>query len=69
LEREQSMRVIVDYEKCIASGDCVASCPEVFRQDDDGNVVLLNEEPPEELRPTVEQAVDSCPAACLDIDG
>ena len=62
------MKVVVEYEKCIASGDCVAVCPEVFGQDDSGTVVLLDAEPSDELRPQVEQAIDGCPAACLDIE-
>jgi ferredoxin len=44
----------------------VEVCPEVFAQDDDGIVVVLNESPGEELRDAVQEAIDSCPAAIID---
>ncbi len=40
------MRVIVDVEKCVASGNCVMADPDVFDQrEEDGIVILLNESP------------------------
>lgn len=62
------MRVVVDFEKCIASGDCVAASPEVFAQNDDGIVVLLNDAPREDLLSSVEQAIDGCPVGCIDLE-
>jgi ferredoxin len=62
------MRVVVDHEKCIASGDCVAACPDVFAQDEAGIVVLLDAEPSEELRTQVENAINGCPTACIDLN-
>jgi ferredoxin len=63
------MRVTVDHDKCIASGACVLACDEVFAQDEDGIVVLLQENPPEELRDRVMAAVRGCPATVIDIAG
>jgi ferredoxin len=40
----------------------------VFAQDADGVVVLLNDEPDERLRDAVEEAADSCPAVCIDVE-
>ena len=41
------MKVSVDQDKCISSGQCVSHASEVFDQrDEDGVVVLLNENPP-----------------------
>lgn len=63
------MRVIVEYDKCVASGACVVAASEVFDQkEDDGSVILLQENPSEEMRPAVEEAVAACPAACLHIE-
>lgn len=59
------MKVIVDFDSCIASGACVTACPEVFAQDEDGIVQLLQVEPGDELREKVDEAIDACPAACI----
>jgi ferredoxin len=59
------LRVLIDQEKCIASGACVLACPEVFAQDDDGFVVLLQENPPPELHDAVDEAVRACPATVI----
>ena len=40
------MKVTVEQDKCVAAGQCVLHASEVFDQrDDDGVVVLLNENP------------------------
>ncbi|WP_116953392.1 ferredoxin [Jiangella endophytica] len=59
------MKVSIDKDKCIASGGCVFAAPEVFDQDDDGIVVLLDGNPPENQRPRVTEAIDACPAAVI----
>ncbi|WP_405883778.1 ferredoxin [Streptomyces sp. NBC_01136] len=60
------MKVIVDQNKCVASGQCVLSAPEVFDQrEEDGIVVLRVETPPEGLADDVRQAVALCPAQAI----
>ena len=60
------MKVIVDQNKCVASGQCVLSAPEVFDQrEEDGIVVLLAETPPEDLADAVRQAAVLCPAQAI----
>ncbi|MCB5910410.1 ferredoxin [Streptomyces pinistramenti] len=60
------MKVIVDQNKCVASGQCVLSAPEVFDQrEEDGIVVLLTETPPEHLADDVRQATALCPARVI----
>jgi ferredoxin len=60
------MKVIVDQNKCVASGQCVLTAPEVFDQrEEDGIVVLLAENPPEGLADDVRQAVALCPAQAI----
>jgi ferredoxin len=61
------MRVVVDYDLCESNAVCMAVAPEVFEVDDDDNLNLLQEEPPEELRPKVEEAVRRCPKQALSI--
>ena len=63
------MRVVVDYDLCESNAICMAVAPEVFEVDDDDNLNLLQEEPPEELRPKVEEAVRRCPKQALSIEG
>ncbi|MER6274633.1 ferredoxin [Streptomyces sp900105755] len=60
------MKVIVDQNKCVASGQCVLSAPEVFDQrEEDGIVVLLTDKPPDGLADDVRQAVALCPAQAI----
>jgi ferredoxin len=60
------MKVIVDQNKCVASGQCVLSAPEVFDQrEEDGIVVLRADTPPQGLEDDVRQAVALCPAQAI----
>ncbi|MEU6665887.1 ferredoxin [Streptomyces sp. NPDC046727] len=63
------MRVTADRDRCVGSGQCALHSPEVFDQDDEGLVVVLREEPAEDLREEVLQAVDLCPARSLRAHG
>lgn len=62
------MRVTIDRSKCVGSGNCMMTAPEVFEQDDDGIVVLLNAAPPESQHAAVRQAVELCPARVISTD-
>jgi ferredoxin len=59
------MRIAVDHDKCIASGACALTAPEVFGQDEDGIVVVLAEHPPPSLHERALDAVRACPAAVI----
>lgn len=61
------MRVVVDYDRCINSGSCTRSAPEVFELRDDV-LYVLQERPGEELRAAVEEAADFCPTAAIRIE-
>jgi ferredoxin len=63
------VRVVVDYDRCISSGSCTRAAPEVFELRDDGFLYVLQDEPPEELRPAVTEAADLCPTAAITIEG
>ncbi|MCE3553073.1 (4Fe-4S)-binding protein [Pseudonocardia sp. RS11V-5] len=54
-----------DRAVCIGAGMCVMTDDAVFDQDDDGIVVLLNENP--EVDEKVRSAVDACPSGALSI--
>jgi ferredoxin len=63
------MKVVVDEDKCVAAGQCVAAAMEVFDQrDEDGIVVLLNPNPPAELADDVRNAAAVCPALAIRVE-
>jgi ferredoxin len=63
------MRVIVSTDKCIASGTCVLTCPQVFTQrESDGVVHVLNVHPSLEFMQKIREAVNNCPAQVFSIE-
>ena len=64
------MKVIVDQNKCVASGQCVLSAPEVFDQrEEDGVVVLLTSSPGPAEADGVRHAARVCPAQVIEVLG
>jgi ferredoxin len=61
------VRVVVDYDLCESNALCMVAAPEVFEVRDDDFLYVLNEQPPEELRPKVEEAVRRCPKQAISI--
>ncbi|BBX69124.1 ferredoxin [Mycolicibacterium psychrotolerans] len=63
------MRVTVDQDRCVSSGQCVLNAGEVFDQrDDDGVVQLLIPEPgPEHIEQT-RKAAAACPALAIHLE-
>jgi ferredoxin len=60
------VKISVDTESCVSSGQCVLLAPETFDQnEEDGKVVVLAPEPPEGERDAVRQAELTCPAAAI----
>ncbi|MDT7846734.1 ferredoxin [Streptomyces justiciae] len=59
------MKVELEADKCVASGQCVLVAMDVFDQDDDGIAILLEERPGPELLADVKEAVAVCPAAAI----
>jgi len=63
------MKIMVDQDKCAASGQCVMSAPDVFDQrEEDGVVVLLQENPEARLAAAVRQAELLCPARAITVE-
>jgi ferredoxin len=63
------MKVFIDQDKCVASGQCVLTAPDVFDQrDEDGIVVLLNDNPPADRADDVRQAAAVCPALAIRVE-
>lgn len=63
------MKVSVDQDRCVSSGQCVRNAAEVFDQrDDDGVVILLSDSPPADLAVKVRAAAAACPAQAIQIE-
>ncbi|MGW5866081.1 ferredoxin [Streptomyces sp. NPDC055239] len=62
------MRITVNRELCVGSGNCVEIAPEVFDQDDqEGLVVLRMTEPPEDLQESVDLTSQMCPVGAIEV--
>jgi ferredoxin len=63
------LKVTIDEDKCVASGQCVLAAASVFDQrEEDGIVVLLDGNPPAEVGDDVRRAATVCPAAAIHIE-
>ena len=63
------MKLAVDQDKCVSSGQCVLNAGAVFDQrDDDGVVILLNDSPPPEWADFAREAAAACPALAIHIE-
>lgn len=63
------MKVRVDQDVCASSGNCVMQAPAVFDQrEEDGVVVLLNDDPSAEHAEATRKAAALCPALAIHIE-
>lgn len=62
------MKITVDQDKCVSSGQCVLNAGELFDQRDaDGVVVLLEASPGPDQSDNARRAAAACPALAIDI--
>jgi ferredoxin len=61
------MRVTADRSVCVGAGLCVLTSPEVFDQDDDGLVTVLQADPDGDNQPTAREAGNICPSGAVQI--
>ena len=59
------MRVTVDLDLCQGHGVCESEAPEVFGLGKDHKVRILDEQPPEDQRGPIGEAVRFCPTHAL----
>ncbi len=62
------MKIVVDYDLCEANAICMDLAPEIFKVDDNDELQLLAENPPESLRAKAEEAVRLCPRQAISIE-
>lgn len=67
-DKEPQMKVTVDYDLCESNAICMAILPQVFEVRDDDLMYILDENPPEEYRSKVEEAVRRCPKQALTLE-
>lgn len=60
-------KVVVDFDLCESNANCMAVAPEVFEVRDDNFLYVLQENPPDDLRAKVEEAVRVCPKQAISI--
>lgn len=61
------MKVVVDYDVCESNAVCMAIAPTVFEVRDDDFLYVLEENPGEELRDKLEEAVRRCPKQAISL--
>ena len=60
-------KVVVDFDLCESNANCMGVAPEVFEVRDDNFLYILQDNPPDDLRPKVEEAVRVCPKQAISI--
>jgi ferredoxin len=63
-----TIRIHVDVETCVGAGQCVLSAPDVFDQDDDGIVRVLQDTPAPDAEADVRLAGRTCPSQSIRIE-
>ena len=61
------MRVTVDKDICEANAICTGLAPDVFDLDDDDEIHVLLESPPEDRWDDVRRAAASCPKQAITV--
>ncbi len=61
------MKVHADRDVCIQAGNCVMVADSLFDQDDDGIVVVLVNDIPDDQQDKAREAVKLCPSQALTI--
>jgi ferredoxin len=57
--------VMIDWDRCMGSGNCVFLAPETFDLGDDGHAVVLDPEATDEARLRV--AAEGCPVGAISL--
>ena len=63
--KRTALRVTADRDVCVGAGMCALTAPEVFDQDEDGLVAVVNPEPDEADRAAALRAGTLCPSGAV----
>lgn len=62
------MRLQIDHDRCRGAGQCALHAPELFDQsDEDGTVILLDDQPSPEQQDSARRAAQLCPNSVISI--
>ncbi|MCC3773080.1 ferredoxin [Streptomyces sp. UNOC14_S4] len=61
-------RVSIDSDLCVGSGQCAATAPGVFSQDDDGFGLVIPGKEDGSGDPRVSEAARACPSRAISVD-
>jgi ferredoxin len=61
----ENVEIQADRDVCIGAGNCVLAAEDVFDQDDEALVVVLEERPSDDRATAVRNAVAQCPSGAL----
>ncbi len=61
------MSIVVQKDACVGAGQCALVAPDVFDQDDDGLVLLLQENPEGSDLEGATKAARLCPARAITV--
>ena len=61
------MKVVIDKERCLMSGECYYNHPEIFRMDDEGYPVVLIDQLERQALQQVNEAIEVCPAVAISL--
>ena len=62
------MKIVVNFDVCEANAICMGIAPEVFEVREDDYLYVLNEEPDESMRKTMQLVVAGCPKNAISIE-
>ena len=62
------MRVIVDYVLCESNAICMQIAPDIFEVRDDDFLYVLEEQPADDRRAALEEAVQRCPKQAIAVE-
>jgi ferredoxin len=61
-------KVVVDFDLCESNAICMGVAPEVFEVRDDDFLYVLQEEPGDDQREKVDEAVRRCPKQAIAVE-
>lgn len=61
------VRISAERDACVGAGQCALVAGELFDQDDDGIVVILDEQPPGSHAALALRAASLCPARAITV--
>ncbi len=61
------MTVLIDQDGCIACGQCMQICPEVFKEREDGKAYAAVEDLPPDAQNKAVEAQECCPVSVIEV--